>query len=180
MKLYFITGNKGKFEEVKAVIPEVEQLDIDLPEIQNIDPQKIIEAKLSSAFEHHEGAFIVEDGSFTLKGMAGLPGPLIKWFWKAIGGDGIVKLSKTFGTEAEAKVIFGYATDKDNIQYFEGIIEGNVVEPGGDKGFGWDPIFQPNGYKKTFGEMELEEKNSFSMRRIAVEKLKEALQKQLN
>jgi non-canonical purine NTP pyrophosphatase (RdgB/HAM1 family) len=175
MSLYFITGNKGKFEEVKAVIPSVEQLDIDLPEVQSINSQEIIEAKLQSAFEHHEGAFIVEDNSFTLKGMNGLPGPLVKWFLKSIGNEGIVKLAELFGTEVDAKVIIGYAENLESIQYFEGSIRGTIVEPRGDKGFGWDPIFQPEGYEKTFGEMEQEEKNSFSMRRVAVEKLKEAI-----
>lgn len=175
MNLYFITGNKNKFEEIKAVIPEVEQLDIDLPEIQSIDSQEIIEAKLQSAFEHNKGAFIVEDNSFTLKGMNGLPGPLIKWFLKSIGNEGIVKLSEIFGDEVETKVIIGYASSINKIQYFEGILEGNIVKPRGNNGFGWDPIFQPKGHNKTFGEMELNEKNEFSMRRIAVEKLKKTL-----
>ena len=172
MDLYFITGNKGKFEEVKAVIPGVKKLDIDLPEIQSLDSQAIIAEKMKAAFEHQEGQFIVEDNSLVLEGMNGLPGPLIKWFLKSIGNKGIVKLSEIFGSKAETMVVIGYAKDKDNIEYFEGIISGTIVPQRGDKGFGWDPIFLPDGYEKTFGEMEMEEKNKFSMRRIAVEKLK--------
>ncbi len=61
--IYFITGNKNKFQEARALLPRIEQLDIDLPEIQEIDAEKIIEAKLIAAFEHKKGAFIVEDTS---------------------------------------------------------------------------------------------------------------------
>lgn len=83
--IYFITGNKNKFEEVRAILPDAEQLDIDLPEIQEIDAHGIIRAKLHAAFAHEEGEFIVEDLSFYLECLNGLPGPLIKWFLKTIG-----------------------------------------------------------------------------------------------
>ena len=49
-KLYFITGNEHKFKEVKEMLPFVEQLDIDLPEIQNLDPQEIIKEKLQGGY----------------------------------------------------------------------------------------------------------------------------------
>ena len=84
MSLYFITGSKGKFAEVQLIIPNLKQLNIDLPEIQELDPKKIIEAKLQSAFEHRSGEFIVEDTSLYLDCLNGLPGPLIKWFIKTI------------------------------------------------------------------------------------------------
>jgi len=48
MKLYFVTGNKNKHDEAKAIIPELLQLDIDLPEIQEMNSQKIIESKLQA------------------------------------------------------------------------------------------------------------------------------------
>ena len=88
MALYFITGNKGKLVEVQEIISSVEQLDIDLPEIQDIDAQEIIRAKLEEAQKHHQGQFIVEDTSLYLDCLNGLPGPLIKWFMKTIGNDG--------------------------------------------------------------------------------------------
>jgi len=59
MKLHFLIGSKNKFEEVKAVLEEVEQLDIDLPEIQEIDAIKIIKAKLLEALNHQQGEFLV-------------------------------------------------------------------------------------------------------------------------
>jgi XTP/dITP diphosphohydrolase len=86
----------------------------------------------------------------------------------------LYKLAETFGNNTEAKTIIGYSDSSGNIDYFEGTIKGIIVSPRGT-GFGWDPIFQPEGYSKTFGELTAEEKNSVSMRKIAVEKLKEYL-----
>jgi non-canonical purine NTP pyrophosphatase (RdgB/HAM1 family) len=178
MPLYFITGNEGKYKEVKKIIPDIEQLDVELPEAQELNAKVILEKKLQTAMEKREGAFIVEDTSFTLVGMKGLPGPLIKWFMKSIGNEGLYKLSGIFGCQAEAKVIIGYTKNKKDVLFFEGKIKGKIVAPKGEKGFGWDPIFLPNGHTKTFGEMEMEEKNRCSMRKIAAEKLKNYLDKE--
>jgi XTP/dITP diphosphohydrolase len=60
--------------------------------------------------------------------------------------------------------------------FFEGAVEGTIrKENSGNGGFGYDPIFQPDGYDITFAEMSLDEKNSISHRAIAVEKLTEFL-----
>jgi non-canonical purine NTP pyrophosphatase (RdgB/HAM1 family) len=172
MNLYFITGNKGKLTEMQAIIPELKHLDIDLPELQEIDPKKIISAKLHEAFKHHSGEFIVEDTSLYLECLNGLPGPLIKWFLKTIGLDGIYKIAESFNnTKAVAKTIIGFAASEKEIHFFEGEISGNIVKPRGSNGFGWNPIFQPNGSEKTFAEMELNEKRKYSMREIAARKL---------
>ncbi len=175
MALYFITGNKGKLAEVQSILGDVEALDIDLPEIQELDAHKIVRAKLEEALKHQTGEFIVEDTSLYFDALNGLPGPLIKWFLKTIGNDGLYKILENFDNHnAEAKTIIGHADSKGNINFFEGSIKGAIVSPRG-QGFGWDPIFQPEGYSKTFGELTAEEKNSISMRKIAIEKLKEHL-----
>lgn len=178
MALYFITSSKGKFTEAKAILPEIEQLDVDLDEIQELDAHKIIAAKLSAAKTSQTGAFIVEDTSLYLEALNGLPGPLIKWFMKTVGNEGLYKIAEAFGNfNAEAKTIIGYANETGEVEFFEGTFKGLIVEPRGENGFGWDPIFQPEGYAKTLAELTSKEKNSFSMRRIAIEKLKEHLSK---
>jgi inosine triphosphate pyrophosphatase len=171
----FITGNKGKLEEAKAILVNIEGLDIDLPEIQEIDAKKVIEAKLNEALKNNTEELIVEDTSLYLDCLNGLPGPLIKWFMKTMGNEGIWNLADKLGdTGAEAKTIIGYSDKSGNIHYFEGAIKGEICEPKGE-GFGWDPIFLPDGYNKTFGELEPDEKNNISMRKIAFEKLKRHL-----
>lgn len=173
MTHYFITGNKNKFEEVRSILGKVEQLDIELPEIQDIDAHKIVKAKLLEALKHKEGDFIVEDTSLYLDCLNGLPGPLIKWFMKAIGNIGLYKLSKKLGNDkAQAKTIVGYAKNRQNIHFFEGVVKGKIILPKGKSGFGWDPIFKPDRASKSFAEMDSAEKNAISMRRIALNKLK--------
>src|SRR3990167_2155690 len=159
MTLYFITGNRHKFNEVKSFFPEVRQLDIDLPEIQEIDAKEVVKAKLTEAFKHAKGEFIIEDTSLYLNCLKGLPGPLIKWFLKTIGNEGLANLAKKLGdNKAEAKTIIGNAKNQDEIEFFEGSIPGKIVAQTGISGFGWDPIFQPDGFDKTFAEMTTEEK----------------------
>ncbi|EKD23176.1 MAG: hypothetical protein ACD_83C00017G0003 [uncultured bacterium] len=172
---YFITGNKNKFQEAKLIIPQLEQLDIDLPEIQEIDPQKVIEAKLKEAGQHHDGQLIVEDTGLYIKCLDGLPGPLIKWFHKTVGYPKLAELVFKYPDhQAEAKAVIGYF-DQTNIRFFEGVISGQIVLPRGETNFGWDIIFQPDRFDKTFAEMTIEEKNKISHRRLAFEKLKEYL-----
>ncbi len=175
MQLIFVTGNQGKFEEAKRIISNLEWRDINLTEIQSLDPKEIIAHKLEEAGSQVEGGVIVEDNSLYLDCLSGLPGPLIKWFMKTVGNKGLVKIAKSFDNlKAAASVIVGYK-EGDVVEFFEGRIEGTIVEPRGENGFGWDAIFQPFGKGKTFAEMTLEEKNEISMRRIAFQKFKEYL-----
>jgi inosine triphosphate pyrophosphatase len=178
MTLWFITGNKDKLREVQALIPDVQSIDLDLPEIQEIDPHKVIAAKLVEARKYCSGAFLVEDTSLSLDGMGGLPGPLAKWFVRSIGVDGIYSLSKTFGARATARTIIGYADENNDLLFFEGSLGGLVVPPGGTNGFGWDAIFQPDNFSMTFAEMTPEEKNQCSMRKRAVASLQRHLEAQ--
>jgi len=173
--MYFITGNSGKFAEVKAFIPDIEQKDIDLPEIQSIDPKEIISAKLAAATSHGLSEFIVEDTGLYIDCLNQLPGPLVKWFLKQLGSDGLADLISHYEQQtAHAITWIGYQSSTGEVQYFEGSIEGTIVAPRGE-GFGWDPIFQPTGYTQTFGEMTREEKSTISMRKIAVQALVESL-----
>jgi non-canonical purine NTP pyrophosphatase (RdgB/HAM1 family) len=172
MQITFVTGNKNKFEEAVQIIPSLIQKDIDLVELQEIDSKKIISHKIEEAKKILTGNLIVEDNALCLEALNGLPGPLIKWFLKAIGNDGLVKICDSFGNnKATAKVIIGFGIENGTVEFFEGSIEGEIVKPRGENGFGWDAIFQPTGSNKTFGEMTQEEKNSISMRKIAFENL---------
>ena len=173
--IYFITGNIGKLSEAKSIISDIEGYDVDLPEIQDIDAHAIIRAKLLEGLKHKDGELIVEDTSLYFGALNGLPGPLIKWFLKTIGNDGLYNLAEKLGNnKAQAKTLIGYAKNAEEIEFFEGVVEGEIVAPIGN-GFGWDPIFKPFGHDKTFGEMDFNEKNSLSMRRVAFERLKEYL-----
>lgn len=175
MTIYFITGNENKFNEAKEIIPGIEQIDFDLPEIQELDARKIIEKKLEEAIKNNSGTFFCEDTSLYINSLKGLPGPLIKWFLKTLGNQGIYDLiSRDEDKSAYARTIVGYM-EGGKISFFEGEIRGQIVIPRGETNFGWDPIFQPEGYDRTFAEMNLEEKNKISMRKEALIKLKNYL-----
>lgn len=177
MKIYFVTGNKDKLKEAQAMWSEVEGINIDLDEIQELDGKKIIEAKLKEAIKQKPGIpLIVEDQSVMIDGMNGLPGPLIKWFVKSMGLEGLVKMAESVGNNnCEARTIIGYTDKLGNTNYFEATIKGKIVSPRGNIGWGWDSVFQPEGYNETFSEMTIEQKNELSMRRMALEKLKKYL-----
>jgi len=173
MVLYFITGNKNKFNETKAELDPIiiEQKEIDLIEIQSLDSREVIEHKLKEATKHYKGEFIVEDVSFSLDCINGFPGPLIKWFLKSLGRSGIYELCKAknnYGVSAKATI--GY-TDGKEILFFEGEVVGEIVEPKEDSQSIWD--LKPTGLDKTLTEMTIEEKNKISHRGKAVRKFKE-------
>ena len=175
MALYFVTGNKNKFAEVQAFIPEIEQSDLDLVEIQSLDTQKIITEKLKEATSEHEGNFFVEDTSLYIECLNGFPGPLVKWFKESFGIKGIAELVERYeNKKARVKTVIGYSKGED-INFFTGELKGTIVLPRGESDFGFDPIFQPEGYDKTMAEMTADEKNAISMRNKAVLKLREYL-----
>ncbi|QQS39190.1 non-canonical purine NTP pyrophosphatase [Candidatus Woesebacteria bacterium] len=178
--MYFVTGNKGKFEEAKAILGkyDLEQKDIDLPEIQSLDPKEIIKAKLEAAYNVTSGELIVDDVAFYLECLNGLPGPLIKWFLKTIGNEGLVKIAKNNNNlQVRVLVTIGYAKSKEEIIYFEDTIEGKVVDERGENGFGFDKIFEIPTLGKTLAELTIEEKNKIYPRGIALMKLKKYLDK---
>ena len=171
--LYFVTGNKNKFAEAKKEMLPIElvQKEINLIEIQSLDSKEVIEHKLKEAAKQFKGEFIVEDVSFTLDCINGFPGPLIKWFLKTLGRKGIYELCKSknnFGVQAKATI--GYTDGKD-FMFFEGIVEGKIVEPKEDSFSIWD--LKPTGVDKTLTEMSIEEKNLISHRGKALKKFKE-------
>lgn len=175
----FITGNVSKYDEAKTIIGELRRTHIALPEIQSLDPREVITEKLNAASLKFDGPFIVEDTSLFLDCLGGFPGPLIKWLLKAVGPAGVHNLCEKHGEMgARASTIIGYAPQRDEIHYFAGGLSGRIVAPRGEKGFGWDAIFLPDGHDKTLAEMTSEEKNQISMRKAAFVKLRDFLSSQ--
>jgi len=170
--VYFVTGNPLKVRDVQAVLGTMRHVELDLPEIQELEPRKVVVAKAKAAVEQGYSPALIEDTSMSLAALNGLPGPLIKWFLKALGGDGLYHLAaQKKNVQAEVRTIFGLALAPQTIIYGEGVIHGQIVAPRGG-GFGWDAIFQPKGSSKTFGEMEPEERSANSMRILALQDLK--------
>ncbi len=176
--LYFITGNAGKFREIGAILPDIEQLKLELDEIQSLDPKAVIEHKLAQAAAIHDGAFIVEDTSVGLACIDGLPGTLIKWFLDTLGAARLADLVLRYDNHAATvRTTIGYRDEQGSVHYFVGECTGQIVRPRGDGGFGFDPAFIADGQTKTNAELTPAEKNAISARGIAAHKLAEHLKK---
>ncbi|MFH1174287.1 MAG: non-canonical purine NTP pyrophosphatase [archaeon] len=174
MAITFITSKKEKFREAKALIPHLVQKSIDLPEIQSVDSREVITHKIAEARKHIKGTIIVEDASVELEALNGFPGALAKWMITRLGTQKIYELCK--GSRITYRAIIGY-WHKNTLTFFEDSVHGKVVKPRGKNGWHWDPLFLPAGSRKTFGEMTLVEKNTFSHRAKAFKRLKRSLEK---
>lgn len=172
-KLTFITGNPKKAEQLARHLDfPVTHTKLDLPEIQSLDLKEIIEHKAKTAYEIVQEPVFVEDTSLCFDAMGKLPGPLIKWFLAELGNEGLCTMLDGYSDRsALAEVCVGLYDGKE-LYTFLGQRKGSIAKtPRGEDGFGWDPIFIPEGHTKTWGEMTAEEQKDTSMRRIALKKL---------
>lgn len=178
-KIIFVTNTEGKVIEAQDILGDgfkVELKKLDLDEIQTVDGKEVIKKKAEEAYKLLGCPILVEDTSLYFNAWKGLPGALVRWFLDTVGCEGICKMmrAETNRTAYSESVIAYY--DGKNLKIVSGKIEGLVPDkPRGDKGFGWDPVFVPSGSDKTFGELEMSEKNRISSRKIALEKLREYL-----
>ena len=160
--------------QAKKVPLKVVNAPLDLPELQG-DPVTICTEKARTAFQKVGEPVIVEDTSLEFSAYKGLPGPYIKYFLKNLTAEGLPRMLDAFAEKtAVARTIFGFC-DGERTLSFSGICEGQVVEARGATRFGWDPIFQPDGFTETYAEMSVDTKNSISHRSRALAKLVEFL-----
>ncbi|KKY32986.1 putative rdgb ham1 family non-canonical purine ntp pyrophosphatase [Diaporthe ampelina] len=169
----FITGNKNKLGEVKAILEpkiEVRSQALDLVEVQGTLDEVTI-AKCKSAAEQVGGPVLVEDTCLCFDSLKGLPGPYIKWFMKDLGHEGLNNLLAAYEDKgAKAVCTFGFSQGPGHEPIlFQGVTQGRIVPARGPANFGWDPIFEYEG--QTYAEMDKTEKNKISHRGRALEKL---------
>ncbi len=169
-----VTGNPGKLEEARRLCgPGLDAVALDLPEIQSLDLEEVLRAKADEAWlqlGRRPGAaprrpLVVEEAGLELAALGGFPGPLVKWLLETVGADGIARLGEALGdTRATARAALLYR-DGDRVVVGRGATPGRLVRPPrGEQGFGWDPVFAPEGSERTFAEMSAEEKDAVSHR----------------
>ena len=179
----FVTGNAKKLEEVRAILSsggalpvEIVSQKIDLPELQG-EPAEISAEKCELAAREVGGPVMVEDTSLCFNALGGLPGPYIKWFLEKTGHVGLNNLLAAYEDKsAYAQCIFAFSLGPgQKPMVFDGRTPGKIVPARGPTDFGWDPVFEPEGYTTTYAEMDKEEKNKISHRYRALAKLQEHL-----
>jgi len=145
----YITGNQKKADYIgKTLGIELEHHKLDLDEIQSIDPYEVIEHKVKQAYEALKQPVLVEDTSLFFTALDGLPGPFVKFFVNAKDGQNIMcrMLDGFADRSAYASAIYAYY-DGTDLQTFAGRLNGMIAtSPRGGGGYGWDGIFEPEGY----------------------------------
>jgi non-canonical purine NTP pyrophosphatase (RdgB/HAM1 family) len=173
----FVTGNAGKRVEVERILgAAVDCADVDLPEVQSLDIREVVLAKGREAWRLLGRPLVVEETGLELAALNGFPGPLVKWLLKAVGADGIARTALALGEpRVTARCVVAYTTDGVDFVTAEGATHGAVVLPGrGGHGFGWDPVFLPEGEGRTYGELSAADKDSIGHRGRAWRALRDA------
>ncbi|MFB6082006.1 MAG: RdgB/HAM1 family non-canonical purine NTP pyrophosphatase [Halanaeroarchaeum sp.] len=176
--LTFATTNEDKVAEARAHlrdVVDVEQYDYDYLEIQSDDLAEIAARGAREAFDARDGddPVIVDDTGFYVRALGGFPGPYAAYVERTLGVERLWTVASSLDdTRASFRCVVAYA-DADGVETFEGAVQGTLVAPRGEGGFGYDPIFEYDG--QTFAELSTDEKNAFSHRARALSKLAEWL-----
>jgi XTP/dITP diphosphohydrolase len=184
MELIFATQNQNKIKEIQVLLPSTIRLlglvDIgcneELPETQSTLEGNASQ-KARYIFEKYKVNCFADDTGLEIVALNGRPGVYsARYSGEEKNADNnmskvLKELKKNENRSANFKTIISLIINSKEY-LFEGIVNGKILtSKRGQKGFGYDPIFQPEGYNKSFAEMSLEEKNKISHRALAVKKL---------
>ncbi len=176
-ELFFITGNKGKvLEATEKLRPfgfSVVQKDLGYPEIQADGLEEVAAWGISHVQERFHHPFILEDAGLFIDALQGFPGVYSKYVFLTIGLGGILRLlEKIENRTAVFRSVYAFSEPGEKPIIVIGECQGTIaLKKQGIHGFGYDPIFIPDGAQKTFGEMTVDEKNRFSHRAKALDEL---------
>ncbi len=189
MKLVFATHNQNKFREVKALMPSHIEL-VNLTDIGCFDdiPETATtiegNAKLKANYvrDHYQLPCFADDTGLEVNALDGAPG-VYSARYAGPENNAEANMSKLLKNlenkedrSAQFKTVIALSL-KGTEKLFTGICKGEILhKTRGDQGFGYDPIFQPEGYEQTFAEMEQNQKGKISHRGKAIAILMEFLE----
>lgn len=173
-----VTGNPDKAIEAERILgyrPEIEPLD--LPEVQSLDLEEVLVAKARAAWQSLADArrltpVVVEETGLELSAMNGFPGPLVKWMLESLGAEGLARAGLALGDPGVAAVCaLAYLDYPDGPDGEELLLLGGgrtdgtlTLPPRGEHGFGWDPVFVPEGETLTYAELSPDRKDEIGHR----------------
>jgi XTP/dITP diphosphohydrolase len=188
LKIVFATQNPNKLQEIKAMLPDsielkgLDHLDLneDIPETQDTLEGNALQ-KARYVYEKFGVNCFADDTGLEVEALNGKPGV----FSARYAGEGkdrnanmdklLDELKNSDNRRAQFRTVIALIIDGDEL-LFNGIAEGEIIdEKRGKEGFGYDPVFVPRGYKETFAQMPLQEKNRISHRYKATQMLAEYL-----
>ena len=191
-KLVFATNNAHKLEEVAAILgDQIELLSLndigchtDIPETaETLEGNALL--KSSFIFKNYGLDCFADDTGLEVESLGGAPGVYSARYADGQGHDSQANMNKLLkemeeknDRKAQFRTIISLI-EKGEERQFEGIVKGQITrEKRGESGFGYDPIFQPDGYETTFAELGSDIKNRISHRARAVAALCDYLTKE--
>lgn len=192
MRLCFATNNKHKLEEAKDIVGENFEI-VSLQEINCIEElpetSPTLEGnslqKAEYVFRKYNIPCFADDTGLEVEALNGEPGVYSARYAgeQKNSNDNIdlllQKLDASSNRKAQFRTVITLLGLEKNPLFFEGLVRGTItISRRGNTGFGYDPIFVPDGHVKTYAEMTLQEKSSLSHRAIAIKKLEHYLRSQ--
>ena len=182
-KLIFATNNFKKLKEIKLVVDTFEVIGLkdlgineEIPETGNSLKDNALQ-KAKYIYDKTGLSCFGDDTGLEIEALAGKPGVYSARYAGAECNSEanmqkvLNELGETEERRAQFRTVIALIVD-GNEYFFEGKVEGEILkEKQGIDGFGYDPIFKPNGYKDSFAEMSIQKKNEISHRGLAVKQL---------
>ena len=184
MEIRFVTGNQGKVNEIRRWLEPYGfgvVMDNDrFVEVQADTLETVIIEGMGELLERRgrDEWFMKDDSGLFIDSLGGFPGVYSAYVQRTIGNGGILTLMENVkDRRAVFRTVIGLNVPDKGLSVFRGECRGTIsVRERGDMGFGYDPIFIPDGRKETFAEMSTDEKNMMSHRIDAVRKMREFLE----
>ena len=199
MKIVFATNNQHKLQEIRHILGDSIEIlslkdigcDVDIPET-GTTLEENARQKAEYIWEHYHCDVFADDTGLEVEALNGAPG-VYSARYAGEGHDSEANMTKLLhelgennNRHARFRTVIALIQKKDvcpcgctsikQEHLFEGIVEGEITrERSGAEGFGYDPIFRPDGYDKTFAELGADIKNQISHRARATQKLAEYL-----
>lgn len=179
MKIRFATSNRGKIEEAQARLGPLGFTVVgtkrELEEIQADNIEDVARHKARQLIGRLTPPFFIEDAGLHIESLNGFPATYSSFVFRTIGNEGILRLltGKTAThRRAQFRAVIAYVDASRRIRLFTGIADGHIADaPRGHNGFGFDPIFIPDGSERTIAELEAREKGDVSHRGHALDLL---------
>ena len=185
IKLSVVTTNDGKFREFSSALVspgiQLERMNISYPEVQSDRLEDVVSFGIDWLSGRLSCSFVIDDSGIFIDHLHGFPGVFSAYALKSLGLNGIMKLmADATSRGAQFKTVLGlYHEGKRTL--FEGVCKGSISTTiRGKGGFGYDPLFIPEGRSKTFAEMSMEAKKAISHRGRALGELRSSLENDMN
>jgi len=170
--IMFITSNEHKFKEAESVLKDcgitISHKRLRYDEARKDSCAEVAAISAEECYRRFKKPLFVEDSGLFISELNGFPGTYSAWVFSCIGNGGVLRILRG-SRRREARFVSAVAyVDKSGVHVFEGEVQGRLADRvRGAKGFGYDPIFIPEGWGETYGESdEAKKETSHRMRSL--------------